>query len=354
MGYALYFSVLILALLFIPFSASAASGAAEGAKLFAFSVFPALFPFFVCSRFLLNGKPAKKLLYGRNTAAYFPAFCASVLFGTPTSALISRELYASGRCGRGKASVICAVFNLSNPMFITAALAHGMAGNDALALLFAIAHYTPAIAAALVLSLTGAVGNGKSRRYRRPFSPGDKAFPSLMGAVSEAVTAILRVGGTIVFFKAVCSVLEAAGVFGRSSPVLRGVLSGILEFTGGLQLTAANAGRMGAAASAFVLSFGGACLYVQSKLFFEELSAPHYFLTKLVTGFVSAAAAWLLFPAIPGCAAVFGDLTETLGKCPGFDPVRLSAIVCGGISVLFSVSVTAVGMRAIKRGSGNS
>ena len=341
MGYAFYIGMLVLALIMIPFSVPASSGAAAGSKLFAGSVFPALFPFFVCSRFLLGGRPAKKLLYGKGAFRYAILFFASAVFGTPSAALICGELCRSGVCGRRKASVLCALFSLANPGFVISALSCGLAGDERFSKIYLVSHYAPALSAAIILTAWEIFGGKKKKPTFRKEAPSEREQGTgLIGAISEAVAAILRVGGTIVFFKAVYSVLEAAGIFRGMPPVVCGLLSGAIEFTGGLQIAAAEGGRLCTAASAFILSFGGACLFVQSKLFFEELSAREYFIAKLCTGAASAFAAWALYPALAGDIAVLGGLSESLEAPPALDLKTLAVLLCCGVSAVFSLIVT--------------
>ena len=56
MGYVFFVIFTVLALLMIPFSAEAASAAAQGLKVFALDMLPTLFPFMVCAGFITKKK----------------------------------------------------------------------------------------------------------------------------------------------------------------------------------------------------------------------------------------------------------------------------------------------------------
>lgn len=335
MGYVFFIVMLALTVLFIPFSYEGMTGAAEGLKLFAYYVLPSLFPFFVCSHYLTASDAFTRI---SNKRRFIPLLAAplTALCGTPSSALIFGRLYSSGELSKKKASALCAALNQTGPAFIISSLCIGMLGSMKFTAAFLISHYAPAFIAAIVLSL----GNGRNDSMPVVHSYDSKENPlvSFSKAVSGAVVNVLRVGGTIVFFKAVYSVLSSALPFDKGPA--GAFITGLFEMTSGVSMLVPYPTKLSLGLCAFLLSFGGGCIFIQSKMIFEELSPVYYFITKLATGTASFALFSLICPSIDEANAVFGDLGEALSVIPAGADMRFTAFVCTSVSVLFTLIIS--------------
>ncbi len=330
MGYVFFVLMLGLTVLLIPFSRAAALGAADGLSLFYRFVLPSLFPFFVCSHYLTSSEAFRRISLSR---WFIPLFAAPItaLCGTPSSALIFGRLYSTGTLSIKRASVLCAALNQTGPSFIISALCIGMLGNVRSAYAFIISHYAPAFIAAILLSL----GSVKNSRFVRTPEPSESPLTSFSAAVSGAVVNILRVGGTIVFFKSIYSVLSSAFPFSEGIP--GAVLTGLFEMTNGISLLVGYPGKLALSLSAFLMTFGGACIFIQSKMIFNELSALYFFAAKLILGAVSFSVFYLICPSLDDSRAVFGELGEALASVPSGAGARLAVFICTAISVLFTI-----------------
>lgn len=326
---------MIFACLLTVFGGEAAAGAADGLRLFADSMLPCLFPFMVCGYYLAGEK--QTLRGGKPGAVWLAMTCA--VCGTPSAALACGRLTG---LSRRRASMLCAALNQTGPLFLTGVLCADLLGAPRLWPMFAAAHYLPAALAAVVIMPSC---GGKAPADSKPI---ERKEPLLRfaGALSDAVSAILRVGGTVVFFRVLHTVVSAAGVFSPLPSWAAASASGLLEMTNGLALAAAEgmALRAKCALCGFLLSFGGVCVFMQSKLFMRELSPLPYFAVKLGLGMASGLICWLLFPYVGGASSAVAGLDETLAL------TRAGTLASGGLCMLLSVCASALFARiAVRR-----
>ncbi len=309
MGYAFFFFMLLLALAMIPFSLAAASGAAEGTRLFALTVLPSLFPFIVCTNYIAGDD--KIPVCGKKAGSIKPVLTdlLAAVCGSPSAVVMIEKDYRRGVYGLNEASALCAAFNQAGPAFVFSALAGKMLRAPSNGTLFALSHYIPPL---LFCTVFAAVKRNKMPE-RRPEN-GNEAAPlaNFASSLSNAVVTVLRIGGTIVFFRTVFSVLGSALYADRLPVLAKGLLFGSLEMTNGLSILSEEPSRLGTAASSFLLSFGGAAVFIQSKMLFAELKAGVYFAVKTVAGAVSALMTWFLYPAFETSVEALGSLSESM------------------------------------------
>ena len=322
MGYVFFSVILLFAVLMLPFSDAAFNGASDGLKLFAGSVLPSLFPFIVCADYLMGSDLFKKAAAGKKPFSGLSLAALTAVCGTPSSAMIADRLYRDGILDHDRSSFVCAVTNQVGPLFILSTLSSGFLSNRAYALPFFIAHYAPPLLASSFLL-------GRASSGRLPMKAESKSqggLPRLALSISNAVTCILRVGGTVVFFKVLFSVSGAAIPVQLIPNTVGGLLAGLAEMTNGLKLLSDEPSRISLSLCAFLLSFGGLSLFVQSKLVFPELSAKLYFIAKLVSGLVSFALFFLILPLFPSAVETFCGLSESLPALKSSFDTRLAAL----------------------------
>lgn len=283
-------SLIILILLF---PVQALQGAKNGLSAFALSVVPALFPFFVAtglftklgtvSRLSTVLRPLMRPLFGLPGQSALPVFL-SVVSGYPNGARATAALYEAKQLTQTQARRTMAYASTVGPSFVISVLASSLLGNPR----FAWALFLPHLLAAF---LTGQIG-----RFCLPDrtpAPGPSApFQSVptpafhrcfISAVQEAVTALLYVGGFIVFFFTLSNLLLALGVLPLLARIIRPLFSlfgyppalalpflrGLFEMTDGC-LSLCATGYPAAALLPLLcalISFGGLCVQTQQALF---------------------------------------------------------------------------------------
>ena len=127
----------------------------------------------------------------------------------------------------------------------------------------------------------------------------------LSKSVSNSINSILVVGGFVVLFSVVCSILEKSqiltltsnifaplfGLFGISKEMLSSILMGIVELTNGLNsLSLFKFSNISIIIASFLLGFGGISILLQvinitSK---EHISIKPYIIGKLLQGIISS------------------------------------------------------------------
>ena len=344
MGYAVFVAALLGALMLIPASGAACAAAADSLKLFAEVIAPSLFPFLVLAGVMIRSGVLTELRPKRRLPAAAAVQLLAAVCGTPSASLMCRELASAGVFSRRRASALCAAANQAGPVFVAVSLASGLAGSSKLALPFMLPHYLPALICA---ALIGAI----------PDSPSPAPVPAhakaplrgvFTGAVSDAVSAAARICGMLVFFRVAYAALCGIGLLEPLSPLAKSVLCGAFEMTGGLALLAQIGGERALALCAAVLSWGGVCVFSQSKLAFPELEAAPYFAVKAV----HAAASCLLFPLFCGVLGAAEpasfSLDEALPHAAERGAVLMGLVFSLGGSLLTSALLCAA---AVKKGS---
>jgi len=163
---------------------------------------------------------------------------------------------------------------MCGPFFLLSAVGTGMLQNSRAGVLLLCALHISALLCAMLLPHGDAAEVSSLPAVSKGANP-------LGRALSEAVNATLTVGGFVVFFSALFSVCEAAGLFSlagrilapllpRCSPeLLEAFLKGLLEITSGASAVAAcpeplpvRLGALGA-----LSGWGGCCTLMQAAAF---------------------------------------------------------------------------------------
>ncbi len=310
MGYVCFLLVLTAAILMIPFSEAAFSGAADGLRTFAVSVLPSLFPLVVCSNYLLRSPVIRKAV-GRGgivPSILLPLFTA--LCGIPSSAVLINGLHAQGSFSRRGASFLCALYTQPGPMFIISALSAGFLRNRSTGKFFLLACYLPP----LVISVLFFVFRRKkpdrtAPKLNEPFAARGSGITK---AIAEASLTMVRICGTIVFFSVLFGVSDALGIFSFLPVQWSGLIKGAIEMTNGIYALSFIPTRLSFSLIAFLLSFGGLSVFVQSKMIFPGLSSKTYFITKLLLGVISGSIVYFVYPIIPMPIETMSGLSEGL------------------------------------------
>ena len=139
----------LFAISLVLFSSSNLSAAQNGLTLWATSVIPSLFPFFVATELLsytnivtilgkfLN-KIMKPLFNVRGEGSF--AFIMGIISGYPVGAKIACNLYNSNICTKEECERLLAFTNNSGPLFIIGTVGIKMFGSSAIGFLLLITH----------------------------------------------------------------------------------------------------------------------------------------------------------------------------------------------------------------------
>ena len=271
-------------------SRQSAAAVAQGLRLCAETVVPALFPFLVLSSLLVElgglaflAPPLQRLL-GRLfgcSATGTGVFLLSLAGGYPMGPRLIAQLYATGQLSRQEAEHLLLFCNNAGPAFILGLVGLGRFGSLRTGLALWVIHMISAGLVALLL------------RPRQPFSAPELPPPqtpfaqALVHAIGAAGSTTVQLCAFVTFF---CTLLQlAADRTGIAHPLVLG----FVELTQGtLTLSATPTGFVMASA---LLGWGGLSVHCQSAavLAGTELSLRHYLPGKLLHSILSS-----LFAAI--------------------------------------------------------
>ena len=328
-------ALLAAAALYLIFESKAAvSAARQGILLCVWTVIPSLFPFFVLSRMAVPSPlcrglsrvmaPVMKHLFHLPPDASL-AVVLGAAGGYPTGAQTAAELYRQGLLSRDEAERLLSFCSNAGPGFIFGMLG-SFFGIPAAWMLFAV-HLVSAV-------LTGILFRaGKKPLGKRTGA----AIPSvnLPSAMKASVSAMGSICGYVVLFRIICAGMEAGGL-SLLPGSLSALIQGVLELTTGcLALKEGLTGPFILPLAAFFLSFGGVCVWLQTKsvLFESELTGRYYLPGKLIQGLISFLLSCVLFRLFP-------PVHTSAPAMPGNHHGLLSAtgyIACGFLLIFLGI-----------------
>lgn len=299
----------IFSLLF--FSTSNIESAKAGLLLWANSVVPSLFPFFI----------ATELLYCTNLIVFFEKYCNKfmkkifnlsgeaifpIIMGTisgyPTGAKIVNELRCDRKISKTEGEHLLAFTNNSGPLFIIGTVGTSIFCSKKIGFILLIAHILGAFSVGFLFRFWKP--NRKNLFIKNPSTQDiNKSFiTTLINSISKSIITILNIGGFIVLFSVIISIFENSGFydiianisnqFGFSKSTTIGFISGILELTNGIKkLSIIGTKNLNTIIllSSFLLGFGGlsVAMQVYSCIQKSDLSIKPYLIGKLFHGLFS-------------------------------------------------------------------
>lgn len=134
---------------------------------------------------------------------------------------------------------------------------------------------------------------------------------ALSKSIVSAIKSVLIVGGFVAIFSVIISILKASKIlnifsliisktFNLNIDLVKGTITGILEFTNGLSTISkipAKSLSLKLAISSFLLGFGGISVYLQvaSIAFQSKLSSRKYLIAKIFQGLIALSFTLLIF-----------------------------------------------------------
>lgn len=255
------FLAVILTIGMIIYPKEAFEAALNGLSIWWNIVFPALLPFFVFSHVLIGLgvvhflgvllEPIMRPLFNVPGTGSF-VLAMGLASGFPLGAVLTNKLRQDRLCSKVEAERLLSFTNTADPLFMFGAVAVGMLQAPEAGAIIASAHYLSSITVGLImrfyqsrsaLPIKNKLKN-KKRKQANIFSQAlaalvkarkenSRPFGRLLGeAVKESINTLLLVGGFIILFSVVITMLDLAGLVN----LLTTGFSSLLSFTG-LQTT---------------------------------------------------------------------------------------------------------------------
>ena len=318
-----------LALIFLAFCASLLlfsstnlPAVKKGLLLWANSVVPSLFPFFVATELLMNtnfvyimgrflNKIMKPLFNIRGEGSF--CFLMGLISGYPVGAKIACDFRKNNICSKAECERLLSFTNNSGPLFIVGSVGISMFGSSTIGLLLLITHILACITVGFIFRFWKHNKNDitsvhNNTNFRKSQNVTLSNLGEILGkSITNSISTILMIGGFVVLFSSIISILKASGIVNSIvlvfTPIfnllnidptfISGIFTGILEITNGINFIAnvhIKKISINIIITAFLLGFGGISVLLQvwSITSKTDLSIKPYFYGKILQGSFAA------------------------------------------------------------------
>lgn len=317
-----FFFILIL---MIVFSNESYNAAKNGLNIWFNTVLPSLLPFFIGTELLIGlgvvnfiGVLLEPIMYPLfkvpGTGSF--AYAMSITSGYPIGTKITSELRNKNMCSKEEGQRLLAFCSTSGPLFMIGAVAVGMFHNPLLGWVIVISHYLGSIITGLSFRNyhSSKKPSVQKTKVENPFialvearKKDGRKFGILLGdVVKDSFQSLLTIGGFIIFFSVLINLLSITkvfdvfailldpifSVFNISNETIRGLLSGILEITNGINIISLSTDSLiikGVLVS-FIIGWGGFSIHAQAISFISktDLKISLYLIAKVFHGVFSS------------------------------------------------------------------
>lgn len=311
----------ILIVLFISNINQCISAAIEGSALWYKSILPTAFPFIVICNLLmyydgislyskfLGPLICKPLGLSKNCS--FP-IVASVLCGYPLGAKYCVDLYSMEYIKKDEYERLLNIASNAGPIFLIGSVAGTLLGNISLGYILLISNYVSIICIGLITK--------KRRNSTKSSSP---SYPkceiinfgsAIKNAVQNGITTTLSIGGFIIIFSVVISLLKnniyiftvlekLETLFHLPNKTLYSLFLGSIEMTNGCSIVSTLSISLPLKLSiiSFLCSFSGLAVIAQVSSFVSETKIRYskYIFFKLIQGIFSFIITYILLKILP-------------------------------------------------------
>lgn len=305
----------------IIFSNSNLSSAKNGLVLWANSIVPSLFPFFVATELLSHTNFAyylgrilnrfmKPIFNVRGEGCF--AFIMGIISGYPIGAKIAANFRENNICTKEECERLLSFTNNSGPLFIVGTVGISMFGNSTIGFLLLITHLLASITVGIIFRFwkyDSKSPAGQNNSYVN--SKNNISLSNLGGiignSISSSINTILLIGGFVVLFSVIISILKTSQLLYLLADCIQplfdlihipdtfstGFISGILELTNGLNIISNIPSKklsINIIVASFLLGLGGISILLQvwSTIAKTDLSIKPYILGKLLHACLAA------------------------------------------------------------------
>ena len=269
-----------LLLLLILDSRTALAAASEGIQLCLKTLIPSVFRFIVIGGFLCAAISTMRcpLLekWLKIPLCSFGYFLTGLICGYPVGAKVLQNAYRSGQIDRASASRMCCFCNNAGPAFIIGVLSSVFSSWQT-GLIIWLIQILSAIITGILLP------NSTVTDYRVQ----NTSEINMHLQMKQTLSAVASICGWVILFRVILSYMDI-WIMPSMPKLAQSLLTGFLELANGLcmlPLIESNAVRLIAATA--MLSFGGMCVYFQTKSVAPELVGAHYIPCKILQSMIA-------------------------------------------------------------------
>lgn len=300
------FFLIVLAYLILNESSIVINTTINAINIFKTSIFPSLFPFFIISELLINYgfvsftsklfKPLMNKIFKINSKCAF-ILVMSMISGFPSNSKYTKDLYLKGEINELEATKVLMFTHFSNPLFIMGAISITFLNNKKIGLLILIIHYlSNFIVGFLLRNMIKVDFNNTKINNDIKVSQFAKV---LSKAIENAFSTLFLILGTIIVF---LIITELFNKYLSLNIYLKGILSGILEMTGGISNISILPISLKEKSTiiGMILSFGGISVHMQVKSIIADTKIKYqpYLIARLIHSSITGILIYILFDFI--------------------------------------------------------
>ena len=306
----------------------------SGISLWATSVVPSLFPFFVATELLMHTNIIyhignllnvfmKPLFNIRGEGAF--AFIMGIISGYPIGAKIATNFRKEGICTKEECERLLSFTNNSGPLFIIGSVGILLYRNTMIGLLLFITHLLASLSVGIIFRFW------KKTKPSDSYSSPSKSYTKnenhaslsnlgeiLSESIVSSIKSILVIGGFVVIFSSIISILKSSGItriieiiatplfnsIHISPSFIEPLFTGFFEITNGISSISNIACKklsINILITAFLLGFGGISVLLQvlSITSKSDLSIKPYIYGKLLHGIIAVLYTFILMKLFP-------------------------------------------------------
>lgn len=309
------------------FSKGNISAAKSGLSLWVNSVVPSLFPFFIAIELLNHTNVANILgkFFSKIMRPFFNVpgvgayiFIMGLISGYPTGAKIVTRFREKGLLTKAESERLLTFTNNSGALFILGTVGITLFGNTTIGVLLLITHILSCISVGFVFRFWKFNDNEKINYNKINSNTKNGSSSILSSSITNAINTILMIGGFIVLFSIIISILNSsklmiflstliepiANIFNIDNKFCIPIVSGILELTNGVSLVSSISNKLlstNIIISAFLLGFGGISIVLQIYAIIadSDISIFPYIIGKFLQGVFAAIYTFLFIKIFP-------------------------------------------------------
>ena len=325
---------LLFTLSILIFSNSNLAAVKSGISLWATSVVPSLFPFFVATELLMHtnivyhignilNRFMKPLFNIRGEGAF--AFIMGIISGYPIGAKIATNFRKDNICTKEECERLLSFTNNSGPLFIVGSVGILLYRNTMIGILLFVTHLLASLSVGILFRFW------KKTKHSDSYPSSSKAYTNkktqasfsnlgeiLSESIVSSIKSILVIGGFVVIFSSIISILKSSCIthmieiiatpffnFTHISPsFIEPLFTGFFEITNGISSISSIACKklsINILITAFLLGFGGISVLLQvlSITSKSDLSIKPYIYGKLLHGIIAVLYTFILMNLFP-------------------------------------------------------
>ncbi len=309
-------------------------GIRQGLLLCYNSLIPALFPFFIMSKLILNSRFA--FIFGLPLLPYTKYIlkikdkkAATALFlgltgGFGAGAVCLNSLYTKKLITNTQAKImLCTIIN-AGPAFVIACVGADMLGSSITGILLYVSLCSASLICGVIALFLFKNNNGLNLQQSENANKTKAQNETFVGIVREAVVSILYLCGFVVFFCFFTAIVLPPGL----NDFTRALLASFLEVTNATSLATSSRFNYSVYLCCFALSFLGASAFLQVRnLISHEISIKPLFISRFFHTAISLLILHILLKLFPFKAPVYSSLENAKMSMP-YDAACIVFFMC--------------------------